>query len=296
MQRRLNRTVLQKESEKTMALITCSNCGKEISDKAKVCPQCGQPVLLAPVEAEAAEPMICQECGAEVPAGSECCPNCGCPAPEKEEPEVPQKVEVTSVNLPKMKANTKKYVILAVVVAVAILIAALVGNRISQKKQQEAYEAQLKEYGANLKTASSTMLLGAIEAEDAGNLIKSVWYNSIYEERDTKTDKYTRPNGYFLDDFNDALGNLFADSDFRSTLSSIESNQDSVARLMKTLKNPPEEYEEAYEALKKYYDAYTALTNLVTNPSGSLQTFSQSFNSADSDVANRYGAMKMYLD
>ena len=272
-----------------MALITCSNCGKEISDKAKACPQCGQPVVLTPAEVEAADPVICQECGAEVPDGSESCPNCGCPVPEKEKPEVPQKVEVTSVNLPKMKANTKKYILLAVVVAAAVLIAVLVGTRASQKKQLETYEA-------NLKTASSTMLRGAIKAEDAGNLIKSVWYNAIYEERDTKTDKYTRPNGYFLDDFNDALGNLFADSDFRSTISTIQSNQDSVARLMKELKNPPEEYEEAYEALKKYYDAYTALTNLVTNPSGSLQTFSQSFNSADSEVANRYGAMKMYLD
>ncbi|MGN0978470.1 MAG: zinc-ribbon domain-containing protein [Faecousia sp.] len=281
-----------------MALITCSNCGKEISDKAKACPQCGQPVVLTPVEVEAAEPMICQECGAEVPAGSESCPNCGCPVPEKEEPEaqVPQKVEVTSVNLPKMKANTKKYVVIAVVVAAALLIAVLIGNKVSQKKQLKAYEAQLEAYGANLKTASSTMLRGAIKAEDAGNLIKSVWYNAIYKERDTKTDKYTRPNGYFLDDFNDALGNLFSDSDFQTTISSIQSNQDSVSRLMKELKNPPEEYEEAYEALKKYYDAYTALTNLVTNPSGSLQTFSQNFNSADSDVANRYDAMKMYLD
>lgn len=35
------------------------------------------------------------------------------------------------------------------------------------------------------------MLDGAAKAENAGNLIKSVWYNAIYEERDTETDKYT---------------------------------------------------------------------------------------------------------
>lgn len=61
------------------------------------------------------------------------------------------------------------------------------------------------------------MLLGASEAEDAGNLIKSVWYNTIYEETDSKTDKYTHSesNGFrFNKDFNDSLSALFSDSDF----------------------------------------------------------------------------------
>ena len=33
---------------------------------------------------------------------------------------------------------------------------------------------------------------------------KKVCYNAIYEERDDSTDKYTRPSGYFVSDFNDA--------------------------------------------------------------------------------------------
>jgi len=47
---------------------------------------------------------------------------------------------------------------------------------------------------------------------------------AIYEKRDDKTDKYTRPKGYFVSDFNDALGNLYADSSFSSKISSIEDN------------------------------------------------------------------------
>ena len=35
-----------------MALIKCSNCENQISDRAKVCPHCGQPVVLEVVEAE----------------------------------------------------------------------------------------------------------------------------------------------------------------------------------------------------------------------------------------------------
>lgn len=281
-----------------MALIKCLNCEKEISDKAKVCPQCGQPVVLETPVTEDIKPILCEECGTEISEGMDACPNCGCPVPEEERvaEEVSQKVEVTAVNLPKMTKNTKKYIIIAVVVIIAAIVVFFVGNSIHRQKLAEEAARLSEEYSTNLETASFTMLLGAIEAEDAGNLIKSVWYNAIYEERDSTTDKYTRPNGYFVDDFNDALSNLFSDSDFRSTISSIESNQELVSSSMKDLKNPPEEYEDAYDALKELYDAYTALTNLAANPSGSLTTFSQNFNAADTEFANCYDAMELYIE
>ena len=65
---------------------------------------------------------------------------------------------------------------------------------------------------------------------------------------------------------------------------------------MKELRNPPKEYEDAYAALKDYYDEYLAFTNLVVDPSGSLQTFSNNFNNADSNTLNAYNAMKLYLE
>ena len=45
-------------------------------------------------------------------------------------------------------------------------------------------------------------------------MIHDVWYNCIFEENDPETNEYTRPNGYYLDDFNDALANLFSDETF----------------------------------------------------------------------------------
>ena len=125
---------------------------------------------------------------------------------------------------------------------------------------------------------------------------KQVWYNAIYEKRDDKTDKYTRPKGYFVSDFNDALGNLYADSSFSSKISSIEDNQDTVNALMKKLKNPPDEYKDAYDAVSDLYDAYISLTNCATDPSGSLQTYSSTFNDADTNTLNAYKAMELYLD
>ena len=104
------------------------------------------------------------------------------------------------------------------------------------------------------------MLDGAAKAENAGNLIKSVWYNAIYEERNSETD------------------------------------QSEVTNLMKQLKEPPKKYEEAYSVLKVYYDNYLKMTKIVINPTGSLNTFSEDFNTYDNNTVDSYEKMKLYLD
>ena len=272
-----------------MGLINCKICGKEISDKALVCPGCG-----CNYENEAttneAEIILCEECGEILSADSLSCQNCGCPvAPVQSEEAIPQKVELTAVNLPISKKITKKHKILAIIVAVVILLSSIIGFAVKGNKKNKYY--------SNLETATSLMLSGAADAENACNLIKSVWYNTIYEEYDTKTDKYTLSNGYgFNNDFNDSLQALFSDQEFKNTITDIEVNQISVAGYMKNLQNPPEEYKEAYESIKKLYDSYLELTNLAVNPTGSLQTFSNNFNTADSETLQNYEAMKLYLD
>ena len=259
-----------------MALIPCPQCGQSISDKALKCPHCG--CALA-AEAE----RLCPECGSAVPEGAEACPQCGCPLPVREKP---RPVEVTGVKL--NRKNVKILAAAAIVVVVAV--AAAVGLSGAQKKSAAA------DYGGALRSAASLMLTGAQEAEDCGNLIKQVWANAIYEERDTATDPYTRPNGYFVDDFNDALANLFSDEDFSGRVTLIRLNRDSVQDAMRDLTDPPEEHQAAYEAISELYDAYLDLTGMVVDPSGSLQTYSQAFNEADSETANCYRAMSLYLE
>lgn len=89
---------------------------------------------------------------------------------------------------------------------------------------------------------------------------------------------------------------LFDDSEFAKKLNDIKTNQETVKSLMKELTNPPEEHVEAYSELKNFYDAYLELTNLVTNPTGSLQTFTNNFNDADTAVAKYYEAMSIYIE
>lgn len=148
----------------------------------------------------------------------------------------------------KQKQKKHKGVFKSIIVFTLIVVSVL-GIGISQKAKE------LKYY-SNMETVSFTMLDGATKAEDAGNLIKSVWYNAIFEERNSETDKYTMKNGKFVDEFNDALSELFADENFSNSISEIVTNQSEVANLVKQLKEPPKKYEEAYSVLKIYYDNY----------------------------------------
>ena len=57
-----------------MALIKCSQCGQEISDKASKCIHCGAPILKL---------QTCEECGNKYSAQDKLCPSCGCPSNKK---------------------------------------------------------------------------------------------------------------------------------------------------------------------------------------------------------------------
>ncbi len=142
------------------------------------------------------------------------------------------------------------------------------------------------------------MIEGTTSAEEAGKLIHDVWYNTIFEEFDSLTDEFTMDSdGYkFYDDFNEALSNLFNDYSFSKKLDSIKENLVSVNSMMKELTNPPKKYQEAYIILKDFYDAYLELTNLVLNPTGSLQIFTDDFNEADSKVANALKKISIYIE
>jgi flagellar basal body-associated protein FliL len=274
-----------------MAMTTCPNCGEQISDKAKKCVHCGTVLFQE-------EKKYCPDCGAELEEGMDTCPKCGCPIENIIETEkTPQQVEVTGVKITK---KSKKIIMIAIIAVIGAAMIAAIGVQTHKKNvaAKAAAEAQKQneEYVTNLNLAAYSMLSGASDAETCGNLIKQVWYNAIYEKSDSKTDKYKKPKGYYVSDFNDALQNLFSDSSFSSQIADINDNKDTVNSLMKKLKNPPEEYKDAYESLSKLYDAYISLTNLATDPTGSLQTYSQNFNDADNETLNCYNALKMYLE
>lgn len=275
-----------------MALIQCKNCGNEVSDRALVCPHCGNHLI-----DDENSTIFCEECGTEIPIGVESCPKCGCPVNRTESA---HKVELTGVKIKKSLQNKKSIIIIATL-AIAIIFITIIGIHVSKQKAEEEAARISEEYSDNFNLAVITMLTGAVKSESVCNLTKLVWYNAIFEKNDRRTDEFTvkmsmKYSDDIFYDFNDALNNLFADSEYISDIDKIESSQTLLIDLMKQLKNPPEEYQEAYQALQKLYDTYLELTNLAVNPTGSLQNYSNNFNTADSNFLKHYNAIKIYVN
>ncbi|MBQ9534483.1 MAG: hypothetical protein IJU78_01375 [Clostridia bacterium] len=169
-------------------------------------------------------------------------------------------------------------------------------EQLQNEQKAKLAEEEAAAYKAKLWDLYYATVNGAAMTETAGNLIIAVWRNAIWEERDDKTDKYTRPDGYFVSDFNDALDNLFSDRSFMDSVDAIRINKDVVLSYIKDLQNPPEELKEAYIIARECYDAYITFTDLVINLSGSLQSFSESFEESSMLLYKKYGVLEMYLD
>ncbi len=111
-----------------MSLISCPECGQEISDKAKKCIHCGK-ILIE----EELPKKFCAECGKEIPADSKECMFCGYPV-EQEKPENPAVAQITE----KVRKNKKPIVIVAAIAVVAViigLIANFAGSALNEDEQ-----------------------------------------------------------------------------------------------------------------------------------------------------------------
>ena len=93
-----------------MALIKCSECNKEISDKASDCIHCGCPIGLK-----------CDECGKELDSNTSKCSYCGYEPVSNKNPEIYENKVDSEIN--KVKIPNEKHLGLAI----AGLVCSLVG-------------------------------------------------------------------------------------------------------------------------------------------------------------------------
>ena len=222
----------------------------------------------------------CPECGKEISDQALSCPYCGLPMTpasmknnvdlSQEQPDQPPE--------PKRRKLIWGLAVIGIVAVVAVIIGIVISNNKSATREA---------YIHTINTARYAMLKGAAESETTCNLISAVWHNTIFEKSDTSTDKYTKQSGKFYDDFNDALVALFSSSEYKDHVVTIKAAQTVAADYMQELQEPPDGLETAYNTLCDMYEEFTGFTNLAISPTGSLQTFNQSF-SASEDAFMRY--------
>ena len=229
-----------------MAMVKCPNCGEMISDRASECVHCGCKLNNFTVQ--------CPECGIYVSEDLKVCPKCGCPLHEKQ----PKRID-------------KKNVLKIVLVVILCLVIAAFSFLFIQYNRYSSYYNKVNEIH-DVRNASVDAL------NDSAKLLIDVWNNAIWLQSDPRTDKFTKENGYFVDDFNDALDNLYSDEVFNAKLDIIDKQQYELRLLRKGILNPPKGEEEFNNLILDMIDNYLDLSTTVLNPIGSLNEVSEELN------------------
>ncbi|MCR5787935.1 MAG: zinc ribbon domain-containing protein [Bacilli bacterium] len=218
----------------------------------------------------------CEECGKEISETAKTCPKCGFKVKKE-------------ISKNEKKDRIKLFVTIGIILACFIAVGIVCINLMHQNK--------VKKYKEKYEEIVDKIYSSGIEAEDCISLYRKVWYNTIWEEEDTETDKYTKDsNGEFYDDFNDSLHVLSSDSNFSKRISSLEIDSDIVQSLFDDLKNPPKEMKDAYDDLDELVDVYLSFINLATNPSGSLKSYTEKYTELDDKVVSLYKKVQRNID
>ena len=224
----------------------------------------------------------CPNCGSLIADGSKYCVECGSSVSESE-----MSVSARSGRERKKGKGKKALIVILCIILVLITILASL-----------YYIGSKYIYSENFRNCIFSIMESAADVENAGNMVQKVWANSIYRTSDIETDKYTRADGGlgdFYPEFDTASDALFSEGEFISTLQTIASQKNDITALMKQLSNPPSSFASDYNDLKEMYACYLEFADIVLNTSGSLESFSASFGSADENLLKAYYHFSVYI-
>ena len=173
------------------------------------------------------------------------------------------------------------------------------------KEYKASYDGLLKEitdaavqaddYQAAYNQLITDMFDDAYLAEQLGNLTIDVWHNAIWNIDDENTDEFTKTDGVFVSDFNEALDKLLEDDAFGKKIAALYTCQLEVKERMKDMLDPPDGFDNALNALKELYFSYINFTNIVIDCDGSLTSYTKDFNDADNDLIQKYRNAELYV-
>lgn len=245
-----------------MDVVTCPNCGQvQVRDESGKCIKCG--TFISAIQKENKEPQK------QVDAG---------------------RIEAGAAGNVATKAKKKGKKLPIVITLISLLVVVAVCATLFVKIQRK------KEYIDALYTLRASVLLGGSEAEDLGNLTRSVWYDAIFKEYDSETKPYVlNEHGGYVTNFNEAIRNLSNDESIQTQKDIISGTLDVAEDAMSVLKSPPEDMRECYEVAFDLYTEFSNLCNLAINPSGSLQSYTEEFRETDGDVADLYERLNVIM-
>lgn len=230
-----------------MALIKCPECGKEISDKAASCPNCGCPISKDN--------------------------DSGCNSDKAKTPIISDKINADKPSIKNFFSNprNKKFFILGIIIVVLIIVLSVININNQNKKNN-----QNEIFKADFTSIENIMELSQMDIEDVYSQMSTSWYNAIDDGLD----------------FNSRIKNTYNTPDVQMKITRIKKSQDAIQKIIQDLKNAPNEYSKAYNALLTLNESFAKYSDFAVSPTGSYQTYTQGFNSAKSDFNSKLSAYK----
>lgn len=235
-----------------MALIKCPECGKEISDKAGKCPNCGYPIDV-------------QEEKIRVDDGGKILESVDGTTQQENENKRKEKTKLKS-----------KWAIIGGIVLLCIIIGiTFISNKNAKILEQQKAEVQeIEDYNTyidNFNSLYTTTLSGASKAESVCVLTLNVWQDAIFGDLSDETSKYVSG----ANDFNEALQRVYDDEEIQETLKDVRTAKNSASTYIKNLQSCPSELSKAYDAALEVHTAFSALSDLALEPTGSCNSYSE---------------------
>lgn len=190
---------------------------------------------------------------------------------------------------------------LFIILFAVIVITACISGGLLHKHNLE--QDNIKKYTKILSDYENVSIKYGVLCEKTSNLIARVWYNSIFEKSDRKTDKYTKKSGRFNKDFNDSLRALFSSKTYLKQLAKIEVKKDSLDKLYKKAKNYQTavndknkvKFTDAYNALQDLNEQVEAFYIVASEPNGSYENYRDKISQVDNDFVAKYNLFKKQL-
>lgn len=151
-------------------------------------------------------------------------------------------------------------------------------ERVAQAKEEKADNKAFDQSHSELMAAS---YLAGTAAENLGNKINKAWNSAIFDDGGAVV------GGKHYTDFNDAIAAvLSSDTKDAEDISTAEDKLDSALAIMRKRVTPKNKQKLA--DAEQLASAVKKLDNIVTSPSGNLESFNQHFSDADQAVSNQF--------
>lgn len=246
-----------------MSLIKCCECGKEISDLAHNCPNCGAPI----------EPPIDDHNSIE-----------------------------SAESRTKFQKNRKKLLavgipILVILIGIGLFFGVKAHNKKVAENNLKACKTELEKYSYD----ALCLAADCEKACNLTNSVWSNAIYKKDDKKTNEYTK--NKSGNFYGDFNDALKSLYNSDRYTKLIDKIDAAKESLTKKYKKIKGYQEKLNEegkdkmadSMTALKELNEQIEIFSSLATNPNGSLNSYGPAVTKVDQEFMTKYSTLKNSL-